>query len=269
MYGEQSGHSERSKIFLRHLRASCLAQQLAVADGQVHWSQHLLARLRRIKGAELLIGVLAVLYNPHFQHFVSPFAGDQWLGATQEEWPQVPALLLLDSFEPEDKQQLWSKVAAHRASVWVLLQDHPTDAQLGTVGTLRLLGARLSAVLNAESLVVHDTACWSDAKWDAQPARFTTQLWHVEPDGARENQLHNTHPLIIPPLLGGWEGRRYYFHWCEKQVPEPLRLHQEQLQNALWHSWEGLIVGTSIGKTSAWVRGLAVDFINHNTLAVR
>ncbi len=62
----------------------------------------------------------------------------------------------------------------------------------GTVGTLLLLGARLSVALNAESLVVHDTACWSDAKWDARPARFATQLWHVEPDGARENQLHNT-----------------------------------------------------------------------------
>ncbi len=101
LYGEQSGHSERSEIFLRHLRASCLAQQRADADGKVHWSRHLLARLRRITGAELLIGVRAVLYNQHFQHFVSPIAGDQWLGATQE-WAQVPALLLLDSFEPED-----------------------------------------------------------------------------------------------------------------------------------------------------------------------
>jgi hypothetical protein len=136
-------------------------------------------------------------------------------------------------------------VAAHRASVWVLLQDHLTDAQLGTVGTLCLLGARLSATLNAESLFVHDTACWSDAKWDARPARFATQLWHVEPDGARENQLHNTHSLIIPPLLGSWKGRRYDFHWCKKQVPEPLLLNQEHQQDALLHSWEGLTVGTN------------------------
>ncbi len=93
-------------------------------------------------------------------------------------------------------------------------------------------------------MIVHDTACWSDAKWDARPARFAAQLWHVEPDGARENQMINTHPLIIPPLLGSWEGRRYDFHWCEKQVPEPLLLHQEHQQDALLHSWEGLIVGT-------------------------
>ena len=126
---------------------------------------------------------------------MSPFAG----GAAQE-WPKVPALLLLDSFEPEAQQQLWSKVAAHGTSVWVLLQDHSTDAQLKTVGMLRRLGARLSATLSAESLVVHDTACWSDAKWDARPARFATQLWHVEFGGAGKNQLCNTPPLIIPPL---------------------------------------------------------------------
>ncbi len=95
-------------------------------------------------------------------------------------------------------------MTAHGASVWVLLHDHPTDVQLGTVGTLRLLGARLSATLNAESLIVHDTSCWNDAKWDVQPARFATQLWHVEPDGARENLQRNIHPLIIPPLLGSW-----------------------------------------------------------------
>ena len=113
LYGEQSGQSERSETFLRHLRASCLAQQRADAEGQVHWSRHLLACLRRITGAELLAGVRAVLHNPHFQHFVSPFAGDQRLGAAQE-WPKVPALLLLDYFEPEAQHQLWSKVPAHR-----------------------------------------------------------------------------------------------------------------------------------------------------------
>ena len=246
LYGEQSGQSERSETFLRHLRASCFAQQRADAEGQVHWSRHLLACLRRITGAELLAGVRAVLHNPHFQHFVSPFAGDQRLGAAQE-WPKVPALLLLDYFEPEAQQQLWSKVAAHGASVWVLLQDKSTDAQLRTVGMLRRLGARLSATLNAKSLVVHDTACWSDAKWDAQPARFATQLWHVEHGGAGKNQLCATPPLIIPPLLGSWEGRRYDFHLCEEQAPEPLRLHREHQQDALRHSWAGLIVGTDGG----------------------
>ena len=51
-------------------------------------------------------------WGKHFQHFVSPFAGDQRLGAAQE-WPQVPALLQLDYFESAAHQQLWSTVAAH------------------------------------------------------------------------------------------------------------------------------------------------------------
>ncbi len=32
-------------------------------------------------------------HNPHFQHLVCPFAGDQWLGAAQE-WPKVPCGVL-------------------------------------------------------------------------------------------------------------------------------------------------------------------------------
>ncbi len=99
LYGGSPGQSERFEAFLGHPRASCLAKQRADAEGQESWGRHLLACLRKITGAELLIGVRAVLYNTHFQHFVSPFTGDQWLGATQE-WPQVSALLLLDSFEP-------------------------------------------------------------------------------------------------------------------------------------------------------------------------
>lgn len=150
LYGRQPDQTEQSETFLRNLRASCLAQQRADAEGQVHWSRHLLACLRKITGAELLIGTRAVSHSPHFQHFVSPFAGDQWLGAVQE-WPQVPALLLLDSFEPAAHPQLWSTVTIHRAPIWVLLQDCQTDAQLSIVAMLRRLGARLSATLSAKA----------------------------------------------------------------------------------------------------------------------
>ena len=79
-------------------------------------------------------------------------------GAAQE-CPKVPALLLLDSFDPAAHQQLWLTVAVHCAPFWVLLQDHQTDAHLSTVETLRRLGARLSATMGAKSLVVHDGAC--------------------------------------------------------------------------------------------------------------
>ena len=125
-HGGQPDHSEPFENFLTHLRASCLAQQRADAEARMYWSRHL---LKYITGTELLIGASAVSHNPHFQHFMPPFAGDQWLGAAQE-WPQVPALLQLDSFDPAANQQLWSTVAVHRAPVWVLLQDHQTDAHL-------------------------------------------------------------------------------------------------------------------------------------------
>jgi hypothetical protein len=55
-----------------------------------------LACLHRITAAELLIRVRAVARHPHFQHYASPFPGDQRLGAAMD-WPDVDALLLLDS----------------------------------------------------------------------------------------------------------------------------------------------------------------------------
>ena len=53
-------------LFLRHLCASCLAQQTADAEYQIHWSRHLLACIREITGAQLHLGARAVTYNPHF-----------------------------------------------------------------------------------------------------------------------------------------------------------------------------------------------------------
>ncbi len=58
-------------------------------------------------------------------HYASPFPGDQSLGAVldwRRHWPDVEALLLLDSFEPDDRPALWRKVDAHTQSVWILLQ---------------------------------------------------------------------------------------------------------------------------------------------------
>ncbi len=57
LHDGQPDQSVLSETFLRHLRASCLAQQRADAEGQVHWSRHLLTCLHRITGAELLIGI--------------------------------------------------------------------------------------------------------------------------------------------------------------------------------------------------------------------
>ena len=115
-----------SVSFLAHLRESCLAQRRADGLWHVPWSRHLLACLHKITRAELLIGARAVTRHPHFQHYASPFPGDQKLGAVLD-WPVVEALVLLDSFEPGDRPALWRKVDAHAQPVWVLLQARPGD----------------------------------------------------------------------------------------------------------------------------------------------
>ncbi len=49
----------------------------------------------------------------HFQHYASPYPGDQSLCAVLD-WPDVEALLFLDAFEPDDQPAaLWRKVDAH------------------------------------------------------------------------------------------------------------------------------------------------------------
>ncbi len=115
---------ELPMLFLTHLRESCLAQQQADGLWHVPWSRHLLACLHRITGAELLIGIRAVARHPHFQHYLSPFSGDQILGAVLI-WPDVEDLLLLDSFEPNDRHALWHRVNAHtqKQQIRIFLQN--------------------------------------------------------------------------------------------------------------------------------------------------
>ncbi len=51
-----------------------------------------------------------------------------------EEWPQVPALLIIDSFAPPAhlRRQVLEKAMTHGAEVWVLRQqqDNPDDPDL-------------------------------------------------------------------------------------------------------------------------------------------
>ena len=70
------------------------------------------------------------------------------------------------------------------------------------------------------------------------------QLWQIPPaSGTGAGQVHcieRTRPLIIPPLLGCWETRRYGFNWRDAPLLEPLQLHGEHQHDALRHSWTGL-----------------------------
>ena len=77
-----------------------------------------MAYLRQITGSELLIGASAVTYNPHFPYFSSPYSPDVHFGAVAE-WPQKPALLIIDSFAPPMRRQLLARAIAHGSAVWV------------------------------------------------------------------------------------------------------------------------------------------------------
>ena len=65
----------------------------------MHWSRHLLAYIQNVIGVQLLVGASAMTSNPRDPSFVSPNlnAVEKHLGASSTR-PQVPALLLLDSF---------------------------------------------------------------------------------------------------------------------------------------------------------------------------
>ncbi len=62
-------------------------------------------------------------------------------------------------------------IGSYSPQVWIYIQDRPTDTLLQNVNMLRILHAPLCATLGMKSRGVHDSACWSDAKWDINPAR--------------------------------------------------------------------------------------------------
>jgi hypothetical protein len=142
----QQGQSDNppEALFLRHLRASCLAQQTADAEYHIHWSRHLLACIRDKTGAQLHLGARAVAYNPspYFPLFASPFVGDRWLGAVLE-WPSVPLLFTPDSYDSAARQQVWQRLKQHRQPIWVLIQERSSPAYQRDLLILRTLDAQL------------------------------------------------------------------------------------------------------------------------------
>ena len=227
--------------FLVQLSASCRAQQDADRQHYVHWSRHLLANIRRVTDVELVIGASAVMFNPHFLHFVSPFPPDVHLGAAAD-WPQVPALLVLDSFAPQMRRQVLEQAATHRPGVWVLWQqkNNPDDPGLNILRRT----ARLFAELPKKSLVLHRTDCWETAAWDVVPSRYITQLWRLDtcPDSLMCGP--ELSPATVQQHLGCSGHSQYAFHWSTDPIPPRLLLHRQHQQDALRHSWDGLVAGT-------------------------
>ena len=119
-YTDSDGHSTPPAEFLSSLGASCRAQRMTDLEYYVHWSRHLLASIRQATGAEAIVGAIAVTYNPDFTSFLSPFVCDQSLSA---QWPDVPVLLVLDSFHPSRRAHLLQQASLHGPGTWILRQQ--------------------------------------------------------------------------------------------------------------------------------------------------
>ncbi len=85
----------------------------------------------------------ALLHISPISRTLSPaYPSDECLGAVKE-WPQVPALLVIDSFAPDVRGAVLEQAVAHRPGVWVLRQ-HVGDPEESVLEQLRRI-ARLQA----------------------------------------------------------------------------------------------------------------------------
>jgi hypothetical protein len=96
--------------------------------------------------------------------------------------------------------------------------------------------------MSPTSKVVHQAACWADAQWDSYSPGMPVQLWKIEHPSAATPTFLN-----LPLLLGGWETKRYDFHYFNGEAPPALRSHWENQQDAIRHTWKGHIAGTDGG----------------------
>jgi hypothetical protein len=81
--------------------------------------------------AEAIIGTSAVTYNLHFMPFLSPFECEQSLGVFSQ-WPDIPVLLVLDSFHPLQCVQLLQQACLHGPGTWILHQEHKRQGVKGS-----------------------------------------------------------------------------------------------------------------------------------------
>jgi hypothetical protein len=215
-YTDINGQSTPPAGFLSSLGASCRAQRMADPEYYVHWSRHLLTSLRQATGAEALVGASAVTYNLHFTSFHSPFGCDQSLGALST-WPDVPVLLILDSFAPSRRAHLLQQASLHGPGTWILRQ------QAGGVWEqdlheLRSMRAQMYAELPKRSRVLHKEGCWEQASWDV--SRTITQLRRsCLCGGSVPSQVVNApSPDEVQSYIEKWDNLRYAFHWGTTRI---------------------------------------------------
>ena len=202
---------------------------MADLEYYVHWSRHLLASIRQATGAEALIGASAVTYNPHCTSFLSPFECDQSLGALST-WPDVPVLLIQDSFHPSRRAHLLRQASLHEPGTWILRR------QVGGAGEqdlheLRRMRAHMHAELPKGSRVLHKEGCWEQASWDVFPTRTLTQLWRSGPcAGSVPSRVVSAQPPeAVQSHIEKWDNLRYAFHWGHHQDSPLLLVHRNHL----------------------------------------
>jgi hypothetical protein len=88
--------SPPAELFLQAVFASAELQMRADQEHHVPWNRHFLACLRRTMETPLLAVAKAVNTNPHYQQFSSPDPPEVSL-ESEQSWPPLPVLLLLDS----------------------------------------------------------------------------------------------------------------------------------------------------------------------------
>ena len=163
------------------------------------------------------------------------------LGAAAD-WPKVPALLVLDSFAPLLRNQVLAQAAAHPSGVWVLWQhkNNPDDPSL----VILRRTAKLYAELPKKSMVLHRKECWETAAWDVEPSWCITQLWRLDTSPDPQWCDQELSPAVVQRHLDRGGYHQYAFHWSADPVPPRLLLHRLHQQDALRHSWDGLVAGT-------------------------
>lgn len=216
---------------------ACVDQLRQDEVREVHWSRHLLACLARITGARGLIGCRSVKFHAHFWWYSSPTAGDEALGAVRD-WPAESGILLLDAYPPPDRKGLLRRAAGHARHIWVLRMIGRDEASSADLEALVSLGAQLYARLSKRSFVTHVRNCWCEAKYDAQPAKGTAEVWRLGRANLEEFYLS---PHAFKEALGDWEQLREDFHWPAENRPPSWDHYRAGQQDYVQESWEGLV----------------------------
>ena len=239
----RGGHDrlEPTEPFLLTLKLVCMAQRRADSDYAIPWNRHFITCVQQLTDTQLLLGVSAVTYNPHFEHFASPDSRNEGLGAVRE-WPHEQALLLLDSIEPDQRRAWLQKAADHTRRVLILRLHHPSMAASADLRILLELQARCIALIPAGCKLLHTSGFWQKAEWDEQTSEHAAQIWLL---GGSAAERTSAPPIYLSlHALGDWTSRRYDFHWCLGRVPPALGLYRQYQQDARQYTFAGLVGGT-------------------------